>query len=143
MKTRLDYITKTTKFDFWTTIEKPRKFYPLKFSTLTVLTKWRALLCEILRALAYTYTHYDETVISLGMKWISFAFLKILLATINLFNSAIECLYNYTAVIYKNIYQITVIFLFTDGYAFTCMIRQVLWHRPHPLPMWSVEILKS
>ena len=27
---------KTTKFNFWTKIEKPQKFYPSKFSTLTV-----------------------------------------------------------------------------------------------------------
>ena len=34
----IDYIatTKTTKFNFWTTIVKPRKFYPSKFSMLTV-----------------------------------------------------------------------------------------------------------
>ena len=36
-KTQLDYTKKTTKFNFLTTIEKSRKFYPSKFSTLTVL----------------------------------------------------------------------------------------------------------
>ena len=57
------YTTKTTKFKFWTTIEKPRKFYPLKFSTLTVAQNFgygESIVLKFWRGKMLVNLHYLE-----------------------------------------------------------------------------------